>query len=37
MIHVGITTNPQNGDAEWLEPVDDAYYYGLKTSINISE
>ncbi len=26
MVHVGITTNPQTGDAEWLEPVTDEEY-----------
>jgi quercetin dioxygenase-like cupin family protein len=24
--HIGITTNPQKGDAEWLEPVTDEKY-----------
>ncbi|MEW5920753.1 MAG: cupin domain-containing protein [Bacillota bacterium] len=29
-VHVGISTNPQKGDAEWLEPVTDEEYSNLK-------
>ncbi|MGA2105796.1 MAG: cupin domain-containing protein [Methanoregula sp.] len=28
-VHIGITTNPELGDAEWLEPVTDDAYPGL--------
>jgi quercetin dioxygenase-like cupin family protein len=28
-VHLGITTNPQAGDAEWLEPVTDEVYNNL--------
>ncbi|PMQ02365.1 MAG: cupin [Dictyoglomus sp. NZ13-RE01] len=28
--HIAITTNPDKGEVEWLEPVDDEYYFQLK-------
>jgi quercetin dioxygenase-like cupin family protein len=28
--HLAISTNPQNGDAEWLEPVTDEEYHKIK-------
>lgn len=28
-VHIGISTNPQKGDAEWLEPVTDEEYNNL--------
>ncbi|MCR4435452.1 MAG: cupin domain-containing protein [Clostridiales bacterium] len=28
--HIAITTNPQKGDAEWLEPITDEEYNNLK-------
>ena len=30
LVHIAIITNPQKGDAEWLEPVTDKEYYNLK-------
>lgn len=30
-VHLAISTNPEKGDAEWLEPVTDEEYNGLKT------
>jgi quercetin dioxygenase-like cupin family protein len=29
-VHIAISTNPQKGDAEWLEPVTDEEYKNLK-------
>jgi quercetin dioxygenase-like cupin family protein len=29
-VHIAISTNPQKGDAEWLEPVTDEEYNNLK-------
>jgi quercetin dioxygenase-like cupin family protein len=29
-VHIAITTNPQKGEAEWLEPVTDEEYKNLK-------
>lgn len=29
--HITITTNPDKGEVEWLEPVDDEYYFQLKS------
>ncbi len=29
-VHIGITTNPQKGDAVWLEPVTDEEYKGIE-------
>ncbi|MGD0953181.1 MAG: cupin domain-containing protein [Methanotrichaceae archaeon] len=30
LVHIAIITNPQKGDAEWLEPVANKEYYNLK-------
>jgi quercetin dioxygenase-like cupin family protein len=30
LVHLAISTNPQKGDAEWLEPVTDEEYNNLK-------
>ncbi|HWR45167.1 (R)-mandelonitrile lyase [Sporomusa sp.] len=30
LVHIAISTNPEKGDAEWLEPVTDEEYNNLK-------
>lgn len=36
-VHLAISTNPQKGDAEWLEPVTDAEYNKLPVEANAGE
>ena len=33
-VHIAISTNPQKGDAEWLEPITDEEYLALKENSN---